>query len=100
MEKKESGALKTVAVAHRGGGVVLRAMPELPGPRVQVRSGWAQGLYGHGFSEQVTVLTRLSCLGFSCGEGLSARSDSERSRGAGRLQVCSGQYFTAMLVDN
>ena len=37
---------------------------------------------------------------FSRGEGLAVRSNSERSRGARRLQVQSGQYFTAMLFDN
>ena len=54
-----------------------------PGPGF--RSAWARGSGGCGFSKQVTAPTRLSCPGFSRGEGLVARSDSERSRGARRL---------------
>ena len=63
-------------------------------------SGQGRGSDGHGFSEWVAALTCLSCPGFSCGGGLVARSDGERSRGARRLRVQSGQYFTAMLFDN
>ena len=48
-------------------------------------SGWAWGSDRCGFSEWFTVLTRLSCLGFSCGGGLVARSNGERSRVARRL---------------
>ena len=63
-------------------------------------SGRAWGLDGCGFSEWVAALTRLSCLGFSFSGGLIMRSDGKRSRGARRLRVQSGQYFTAMLFNN
>ena len=69
-----------------------------PGPGYG--SGQAQGSDGRGFSKRVTAPTRLSCPGLSPGGGLIARSDGERSRGARRLRVQSGQYFTAMLFDN
>ena len=81
---------------------LLHAVPELPGPGVQVGSGWAWGSYRRGFSKRVAVLTRLSCVSrfLVAVKGLTARSDGERSRGASRLQVWSGQYFTVMLFDN
>ena len=40
--------------------VLLRAVPELPGPRVQVRSAQARGSYRRGFSEWVAVATDSS----------------------------------------
>ena len=69
-----------------------------PGPGFG--SGRARSSDRCGFSERVAVPTCLLCPGFSRSEGLAARSDGERSRGARRLRVRSGQYFMAMLFNN
>ena len=63
---------------------MLRAMPELSGPGVWVRSGRSSDR--RGFSEWVAALTRLSCLGFSHGGGLIVRSD-EREEQSGKKDM-------------
>ena len=60
---------------------LLRAVPELTGPGVQV--GWVQSSDGRGFSERVAVPTCLSCPGFSRGQ--RGRRE-ERRRGERRVK--------------
>ena len=45
--------------------ILLHTMPGLSGPGVWVGLGQVQGSNGRGFSEWVTALTHLLCLGFS-----------------------------------
>ena len=74
-----------------------------PGPGVRVGLGWVQvrvwGLNGPGFSEQVTVPTRLLCPGFSHG-WRACHKERQRDKWKGkRTMSMEGTVFTAMFFN-
>ena len=77
---------------------MLRAVPESTGPGVRV--GRVRSSGGHGFSERVAAPTRLSCLGFSRGKGLTRGATASRVEGQGGYECRVEIYFTVMLFDN
>ena len=77
---------------------VLCTVPESTGPGVRV--GRVRSSGGRGFSERVAAPTRLSCPGFSCGEGLTRGATASRVEGQGGYECRVEIYFTAMFFDN